>query len=29
MEIVFIPGGKDREALAKELLKGIMEGKNR
>ena len=29
MEIVFVPGGKDREALAKELLKGILEGKSR
>jgi hypothetical protein len=29
MEIVFVPGGKDREALAEELVKWILEGENR
>ena len=29
MEIVFIPGGKDREALAEELVKWMLQGENR
>ena len=28
MEIVFVPGGKDREEIAAELIKRILEGKD-
>ncbi|MBQ8390166.1 MAG: hypothetical protein IJX52_04235 [Oscillibacter sp.] len=28
MEIVFVPGGKDREELAAELIKSILGGKD-
>lgn len=29
VEIVFVPGKKDREVLAEELVKWILEGENR